>query len=105
MNTDPFERLKLFVSFESPLSLKSIALHFGTTVAVTFDEDSLQLSGDSLNGSLYECSAGEYLIRGEVDDLPSLERQVLPLLKSLSQVYQVDVFEEDGRLIKRITTY
>lgn len=72
------------------------------TLSVHTTDEGIHLCSRSINLTLGESAAGEYLLRGETETLSEFERDVLlPLWPHISSA-QIDVFEEDGRLVKRL---
>lgn len=98
------ESLRVFASIQCDLSLNAIARHFTTPLSTDLNEDALHLSSDQLRMSIVECSVGEFLMRGEVEDFAYLEQHVLASIKAFTQDLHMDIFEEDGRLLKRLST-
>lgn len=96
--------LKVFATFDSRLSLSSMEPLFATPLFSQVSDETLYISSDDVELTIEEYSAGEFLLRGEVRDITFLERYVTPPLAPVIQRLQMDVFEEDGRLCKRIIT-
>lgn len=97
------EWLKLFASFQSRLALPALCAQFRPPLSVQLDAEVLIITHDGVDINIIECSTGEYLLRGEVADIAILQTHIVPSLKDVAQSLQMDVFEEDGRLLKRIT--
>lgn len=94
--------LKVFASFQSKRSLQELQLLMSGQTAM--EEDTLVVNGARLSLAIMACGADEFLVRGEAADIKSLESDLLAALKQEMEVLQMDIFEEDGRLLKRITT-
>lgn len=99
------ESLKVFASIQSDLSLSAIARHFATPLSADLGEDALHITSDQVQMSIVECSVREFLLRGEVEDLDYLEQHIVPAIKTFAQTLHMDIFEEDGRLLKRLNAF
>lgn len=97
------EWLKVFASFQSPLAPAALAARFAPPLSAQLDEETLFVSHENIDLSITECGNNEYLLRGEACDMPTLQAHLIPILKEAAESMQVDIFEEDGRLLKRIT--
>lgn len=67
------------------------------------EEETLTLSGARIDVLILTVGEGEFLARGEVADMRVLQEAPLTNLRDKINALQMDVFEEDGRLLKRIT--
>jgi hypothetical protein len=94
--------IKLFGTLTTQLKLDEIALCLSAYSVTTHSDDTLSLSADGIDFEMIESCPGEFLLRGNVDDLGGLQL-ILNVLKDQFKHLQIDLFEEDGRLVKRIT--
>lgn len=95
--------LKVFASFQSPMTPAALAARFAPPLSAQLNEDTLFISHEGIDLSITECGKNEYLLRGEACDMLTLQAHLLPLLKDVAESMQLDIFEEDGRLLKRIS--
>jgi hypothetical protein len=96
--------LKIFATLETPLSESRLREHFRHC---GWHAD--RVTGELANGTCIlnlEDSCGNfYLLRGRVsggDDLTTELELLLRTLELPDTHYSLDVFEEDGRLVKRV---
>jgi hypothetical protein len=94
--------LRVFATIESPMSLELIALQFQPPLTVKISEQILYIDHEPLHLTIMESAAGEFLLRGELNDLAFLQEHVITPLTRAAPTLHMDIFEEDGRLIKKI---
>lgn len=100
------DTLKLFATYETPLTLAVQAKKLRAQGWDTHGDDNtlnclqpgltlqLELSGDHL-----------FLLRGELDQFPNAATDaLLAFLRHCAEQFQVDIFEEDGRLVRRVSS-
>lgn len=81
---------------------RALVTAISDTLSVHTTAEGARLCSNTISLTLSESAAGEYLLRGEVESLSEFERDVLlPVWPQISSA-QIDVFEEDGRLVKRL---
>ncbi len=102
------ESLRLFATYETALPMASQAEKLNDAGWRTVgNEHSLECQQDGASLRLEQSGDGLFLLRGELEreqyanaETPS----VLTLLRSCATQFQLDVFEEDGRLIRRFSS-
>lgn len=102
------EPLKLFATYESlaPLPEQASYLH-GAGWRAMLQHDRLECHREGMNLSLEASGAGLFLLRGEVERSAQGDRAkdgLLEILRRTTEVFQLDVFEEDGRLTRRYSS-
>lgn len=97
------EWLKVFASLESHLELPMLLAQLNPPFSTQQDDETLLVDHPGIEIMIIKCGAGQYLIRGEVVDIATLHAHVTPFLERVAQSLQMDVFEEDGRLLQRFT--
>lgn len=97
--------LKIFATLET--SLNEPALREYLCKRGWFVDATQNLSFETLALTMEHSGDGLYSIRGEMPRTSELDKLLEPLLSALShdQLHiNLDVFEEDGRLVKRVQT-
>lgn len=102
------DQLKLFATYETalPLAAQAETLHrLGWRAAG--DDNNLACHNTGVTLQLEHSGEGVFLLRGELErDQYSRDEAniVLAFLRGCDAQFQLDVFEEDGRLIRRLSS-
>ncbi|MCR6650483.1 MAG: hypothetical protein NVV73_02760 [Cellvibrionaceae bacterium] len=99
------ETLRLFATFETALSLSAQAKRLrGQGWRITGCGDGLEGVSGNLKMQLEPSGDELFMLRGEVAHYPSDDADaLLTFLRNCAVQFQLDVFEEDGRLIRRLS--
>lgn len=100
------EMLKLFATYETTLSLAEQAKWLRERDwPIDANGDGLVCNTDNLRLQLEPSGDPVFLLRGEVAQHPSGETDaLLTFLHACAELFQLDIFEEDGRLIRRLSS-
>jgi hypothetical protein len=94
--------LKIFATLESSLTADQLLAHL-RTCGWSGNEHAYSLHRADCWLQLEYSGDGLYSIHGEISRTDDLEKQLQPLIEDLRQGHlHLDVFEEDGRLVKRV---
>lgn len=64
--------------------------------------DQLVVESHGFHGSLEESEPGLLILRGDVENLATAD-QLTAIFRDQNTYFQIDIFEEDGRLLRRLT--
>jgi len=101
------EPLRLFATYETLTPLPAQAEHLrGRGWSAIPQNEGLICRQGGVQLRLESSGGDLYLLRGEVDCVEKDAAMALlaDFLRTIAQVFQVDVFEEDGRLVRRISS-
>lgn len=100
------EMLKVFATYETPLPLTAQATRLRDQGwQITALTDSLKCLNGNLRLQLEPSGEDFHLLRGEATQYPSADIDaLLTFLRGCADPFQLDIFEEDGRLIRRISS-
>lgn len=97
------EPLKLFATLQTLRPLASWDAIFTRAGGKTSQRpDQLTVKYRGFSGSLEQSEPGVLMLRGEIESLEMAER-LSSILREAEAHYQIDLFEEDGRLLRRLT--
>lgn len=97
------EPLRLFATLQTFKSLESWSAIFTCNGWKTIQQpDQLAVKYRGFTGSLEQSEPGVLMLRGEVESLDMADR-LSSILREAEAHYQIDLFEEDGRLLRRLT--
>ena len=102
------ETLKLFAAYQTTLPLAAQAPLLRDQGWCTHgDADSLACQHTGVALQLEHSGGDEFLLRGELErDQYTKANATAPLafLRNCAEPFQLDIFEEDGRLVRRISS-
>lgn len=97
------EPLRLFATLQSLEPLETWAAIFKRAGwRATQRSDQLILKSEGFSGSLEQSEPGMWMLRGEIEGLEMAD-QLSSILRAAEAQFQIDLFEEDGRLLRRLT--
>lgn len=96
------DNLRIFASFSTALSLDAICSKLNSKLTVRLKHDHCSLRAEGIDLQLSECGPREFLMRGEAESVNQLQDLLIAQLHNISDDLHMDIFEEDGRLVKRI---
>lgn len=96
------EPLKIFATLETPLSPSQLTSQFRAQ-GWRIDKNSAVMRKLTWSLSLEKSDGNLYLLNGHLADPENLHESLQQLVAALSQThYCIDLFEEDGRLVRRV---
>jgi hypothetical protein len=97
------EPLRLFATLQTLKPLASWTTIFTRAGWQTTQEaEQLTVTYRGFSGALEQSEPGVLMLRGEIESLEMADR-LSSILREAQAQYQIDLFEEDGRLLRRLT--